>query len=476
MTSLDPGELRRITILADLSDERLEELARRGTERTFEVGEYVFRGDEDATSWWLLLEGELETTVDVAGDELPFLHHDPGGYLGAISLLTGERLRGSTRAATRARMFLVEPEAFRQLLVDEPAVFKAVMSVFVPVITGVTTIERDRDRLLSLGTLAAGLAHELNNPAAAAQRAASGLRSAEREAQSALSQLAGSGLDSEEMGRLCTLTGEALGAGEKAVPLDGLERADREAELAAWLEARGVTDGGPSAAALVDAGLDETWAEGLLAVAPGEPDSVVGWVTSRLTAARIARELEDSTERISQLVQSVRQYSYLDQAQRQEVDIHGGLESTLAILAHKVVEGGIEIVREYDRSLPQIEANAPELNQVWTNLIDNALAAASGRVTIRTSRSGDFISVEVEDDGAGIPPEIAERVFDAFFTTKEPGQGTGLGLDIARRIVVRHHGDLRLKSVDRGACFQVLLPLAGYPSSGSKSKASELMQ
>ncbi len=336
MTPLDPGELRRITILADLSDERLEELARRGTERTFEVGEYVFRGDEDATSWWLLLEGELETTVDVAGDELPFLHHDPGGYLGAISLLTGERLRGSTRAATRARMFLVEPEAFRQLLVDEPAVFKAVMSVFVPVLTGVTTIERDRDRLLSLGTLAAGLAHELNNPAAAAQRAASGLRSAEREAQSALSQLAGSGLDSEEMGRLCTLTGEALGAGEKAVPLDGLERADREAELEAWLEARGVTDGGSSAAALVDAGLDETWAEGLLAVAPGEPDSVVGWVASRLTAARIARELEDSTERISQLVQSVRQYSYLDQAQRQEVDIHDQLESTLAILAHKV--------------------------------------------------------------------------------------------------------------------------------------------
>ena len=461
MKPLDPGELRRITILADLSDKRLDELARHGKECTFEAGEYVFRGDEEATSWWLLLEGELETTVDVAGDELPFLHHEPGGYLGAISLLTGELLRGSTRAATRARMFLVEPEAFRQLLVDEPAVFKAVMSVFVPVLTGVTTIERDRDRLLSLGTLAAGLAHELNNPAAAAQRAASELRAAERNAQSALSRLATSGLDADGMAQLCTLTADALGAAETADRLDGLERSDREAELASWLEARGAGDGAAAAAALVDAGLDERWAEGLLAVAPGEPDSVVGWVASRLTAARIARELEDSTERISQLVQSVRQYSYLDQAPRQEIDVHEGLESTLAILAHKVAEQAVEIVREYDHSLPRIEANAPELNQVWTNLIDNALAVATKRVTLRTSRSGDFISVEVEDDGAGVPPEIAERVFDAFFTTKEPGEGTGLGLDIARRIVVRHRGDLRLKPVDRGACFQVLLPLGG---------------
>ncbi len=361
-----------------------------------------------------------------------------------------------------SRLFLLEPEAFRALLVSEPAVFTAVMDVFVPVITNYTALERDRDRLLSLGTLAAGLAHELNNPAAAAQRSAAELRVAERDAQSTLSRLATSGLDADGMTRLCTLTAEALGAAETGTRLEGLDRADREAELAKWLEDHGVTDRA-SAAALVDAGLDETWAEGLLAVAPGEPDSVVGWVASRLVAARIARELEDATARISQLVQSVRQYSYLDQTPRQEVDVHDGLESTLAILAHKISERGVEIVREYDRSLPQIDAHAPELNQVWTNLIDNAVAAAreNGRVTIRTSRSGEFLSVEIEDDGEGIPPEIAERVFDALFTTKEPGEGTGLGLDIARRIVVRHRGDLRLKQVDSGACFQVLLPLAG---------------
>ncbi len=457
---MDPGELRRIAILADLPDERLAELARHGTELTLEGGEYLFREGEEATFLSLLLDGELETTRSVGGDALPLLHHEPGGFLGAISLVTGAVYGGSTRSVGVSRLFLLEPEAFRGLLVSEPAIFTAVMDVFVPVITNYTAIERDRDRLLSLGTLAAGLAHELNNPAAAAQRGASELRSAERDAQSALSRLASSGLDADGMSRLCTLTAEALEAAETGDRLAGLDRADREIELAGWLEGHGVADGA-TAGAFVDAGLDEAWVEDLLAVAPGEPDSVVGWVASRLVAARIARELEDSTGRISRLVQSVRQYSYLDQAQRQEVDVHDGLESTLVILGHKVAAREVEIVREYDRSLPLIEANAPELNQVWTNLIDNAIAAARSRVTIRTSRLGDFLSVEVEDDGAGVPPEIAERIFDAFFTTKEPGAGTGLGLDIAHRIVARHRGDLRLKQVDRGACFQVLLPLTG---------------
>ncbi|MGH3016758.1 MAG: ATP-binding protein [Gaiellaceae bacterium] len=455
---MEPGELRKIALLADLPDARLEELARHGRELILGPGEYLFREGEEATFLSLLLEGELETTRTVGGDELPMIHHEPGGFLGAISLVTGGVYGGSTRSVGMSRLFLLEPEAFRALLVSEPAVFTAVMDVFVPVITNYTAIERDRDRLLSLGTLAAGLAHELNNPAAAAQRAASELRSAERHAQAALSQLAGSGLDSDGMGRLCTLTAEALAALESAPPLDSLDRADREAELAAWLAERGApADNGT--AELVDAGLDEEWLERLLAIAPGEPGSVVAWITSRLTATRITRELEDSTGRISQLVQSVKQYSYLDQTPQQEVDVHEALESTLAILGHKIAERGIEIVREYDRSLPRIDAHAAELNQVWTNLIDNAVAAANARVTIRTYRSVEFLIVEVEDDGPGVPPEIAERVFDAFFTTKEPGEGTGLGLDIARRIVVRHHGDLRLKPVERGACFQVSLPL-----------------
>ena len=458
---MEPGDLRRIGILADLPDERLEELFRNGRELRLAPGEFLFQVNEEATFLSLLLEGVLETTMPVAGDELPLLHHEAGGFLGAISLVTGELYRGSTRAATESWLFLLEPEAFRALLVAEPAIFKAVMDVFVPVISNFTTLERDRDKLIALGSLSAGLAHELNNPAAAAQRAASELRAADAKAQGALSQLAAHGVGAEAMGELCALTGEALRSAEEALPLDPLDRSDRESELAAWLDGQGASEGFVDAAAIVDAGLDEAWVERLLTVAPGHPDEVLGWVVSRITAARIARELEDATSRISGLVQAVRQYSYLDQAPVQEVDVHDLLESTLAILEHKISERKTQILRDYDRSLPRIEAHAPELNQIWTNLIDNAVAAAGegGQVTLRTLRQGDFLVVEVEDDGPGIPDDVGGRIFDAFFTTKPPGEGTGLGLDIAKRIAARHHGDLRLKPGPGGACFQVLLPL-----------------
>ena len=462
-STVEPGDLRRIALLADLPDERLEELVRHGRELRLAPGDYLFREDEEATFLSLLLDGHLETTHEVAGDELPLLHHDPGGFLGAISLVTGVSYKGSTRATVDSRLFLLEPEAFRMLLVSEPDVFKAVMGVFVPVITNLTTMERDRDKLLTLGSLSAGLAHELNNPAAAAQRGASELREADAKAQAALSGLAAKGLGAEAMGRLCAFTVDALESAAQAEPLDALDRSDRGAALDEWLETHHARDG-DIAATLVDAGLDEAWVDRLISeVAPPDPADVLSWVASRLTAARITQELEDATARISHLVQAVREYTYLDQAPRQEIDVHEGLESTLAILGHKLSANRIDVVRDYDRSLPRIDAHPPELNQVWTNLIDNAIAAAGdgGTVTVRTLRLGDYLAVEVEDDGPGIPADAVERVFDAFFTTKAPGEGTGLGLDIAKRIAARHHGDLRLKPVEQGACFQVLLPLSG---------------
>ena len=261
------------------------------------------------------------------------------------------------------------------------------MSVFVPVISDMTAIERDREKLLALGSLAAGLAHELNNPAAAAQRAAAELRAADETAQAALATLAAKGLGAEAMGRLCAFTADALQMSASAQPVDALDRADRETAITEWLGAHGVKDGHGAAAVLVDAGLDESWADRVLAdVAPLEPADVLAWVTSRVTSARITRELEDATSRITQLIQAVREYSYLDQAPLQEIDIHDGLESTLAVLGHKLSERGTTVVRDYDRTLPRVQVHAAELNQVWTNLIDNAISASGdgGTVTVRT--------------------------------------------------------------------------------------------
>ena len=364
------------------------------------------------------------------GDELPLLHHTAGGFLGAISLVTGEPYRGSTRAAIPSRLFLVEPDAFRRLLVAEPTVFTSVMSVFVPVISDMTAIERDREKLLALGSLAAGLAHELNNPAAAAQRAAAELRSADARADGALSRLAALGLGAEGISRLCESTADAIGRSGSTPPLDPLEHADRLATLEAWFADRGVEDGYALAPALVDAGLDAEWAEHMLEkVSPDEPAEALTWVASRLTTARIARELEDSTSRITQLIQAVREYSYLDQAPLQEIDVHDGLESTLAVLGHKLSERGTAVVRDYDRTLPRVQVHAAELNQVWTNLIDNAISASGdgGTVTLRTVRSGDYFCVELGDDGPGRPRGGARSDLRRVLHDEGTGRGDGAG-------------------------------------------------
>jgi signal transduction histidine kinase len=225
---------------------------------------------------------------------------------------------------------------------------------------------------------------------------------------------------------------------------------------------RGLPDAYEIASVLTEARLGPEWVDRVVAdlgdasLAPG-----LRFVAACAGTRVVLADLEGATARIADLVGAVRSYSYLDQAPRQTVDVHEGLESTLALLAHKLRAKHVEIVRELDPRLPGIEASGSELNQVWTNLIDNAVDALgeNGRITLRTSRQGDRVCVEIGDDGPGIPPELQARIFDAFFTTKPVGQGTGLGLDIAQRIVVRHHGELRLQSEPGDTRFQVMLPI-----------------
>ena len=320
---------------------------------------------------------------------------------------------------------------------------------------------REREKLIALGTLSAGLAHELNNPAAAARRSASDLAEAFDVLQNTMSRFVASGIERDEAETLIALQREALARSADAGPARGLDDADLEDTLADALEARGL-EGWRLAPALAEAALDEDWIDRVAMSAHGAFAAAIEWVVASLTARGLVNDLHESTGHISKIVAAVKDYSHMDQAQTRLLDVHDGIETTLTILNHKLNKGDITLERDYDRTIPKITAHPSQLNQVWTNLIDNAIDAVDGdgAIRIRTCRSGDELIVEVIDDGPGVPPELQSRLFEPFFTTKEVGRGTGLGLDIVRRIVQNHRGQTRVLSDPPGSVFQVRLPIA----------------
>ncbi|MGH8978997.1 MAG: sensor histidine kinase, partial [Acidimicrobiia bacterium] len=319
-------------------------------------------------------------------------------------------------------------------------------------------LARQREALVALGTLAAGLAHELNNPAAAATRAVDALEEACNAILVTLAQLVEHSLSADQYRQLDALRLELAAESPSG---DSLEVADREEALVTWLDAHGVQDGWRVAPALAAAGADTAWCERLAGVSD---DSTLGpgldWVAGTLAIETLLAEVKESTGRVSTLVGAVRSYSQLDRASLQLIDVTEGIDTTLVILGHKLRDG-VTVVPDYAADLPHIEANPGELNQVWTNLIDNAIDAMEGRGTLRVSArvDGDDVVVEIADTGPGMPADVRARAFEPFFTTKDVGKGTGLGLDISRRIVVeRHHGDITIDASTEGTVMRVRLP------------------
>jgi signal transduction histidine kinase len=368
--------------------------------------------------------------------------------------------QNSLRLMERSRFYVLDAECFAQIMNEWfPMPVHLLEGLFVG---GQKTrdVVGQRERLLALGSLTAGLTHELNNPAAAAVRATSSLRERVAGMRGKLRLLAAGKYPRASLETLVDVQQSAAERVPKAPKLDPIETSDAEDAVSDWLEDHGCSGAWQLAPVFVQAGLDTEWLDGVLDMVGEEMlEPALRWLNYTVETELLMNEIEDTTTRVSTLVGAAKQYSQLDRAPFQVVDVHDLLSSTLLMMSAKLK--GITIVKRYDKTLPKFPAYATELNQVWTNLIDNAAQAmgGTGTLTIRTARDGDCILVEIGDTGPGIPQDIQQRIFEPFFTTKPVGEGTGLGLDIAWRIVVnKHHGDLRVESVPGDTRFQVLLP------------------
>jgi len=467
---LGPDALRELFLFEKLTDEQLAWLAERGEVADYQAGAVVYHAGEPAERLFVLLEGTLSMLMRAGGTEIEVNRTDHRGtYAGAffayLDLPLARSYAGSVRTVTDCRFWVLGADDFGQAVREWFPMATHLLEGFAVQGMGSQQTVSTRERLVALGTVTAGLTHELNNPATAVTRATATLSERLAGLWDELAGLGGAGLAADQLAALAGLVRQALERRGEQAPLSPLEAADREDELGGWLEERGVDGAWDLAPPLVAAGLDVVWLERVAAGVPAPAlPRAVGLAAVTCEASSLLEEVAEAAGRISALIGAAKQYSQMDRSPLQQLDVHDGLESTLTMLKHKL-ETGIEVVRDYDRSLPRLPAYAGELNQVWTNLIDNAVDAMEGmdgrgRLTVRTARDGDRALVEIGDNGAGIPEVAAAHILEPFFTTKPVGQGTGLGLDICWRIVVqRHGGDLRFASVPGDTRFQVLLPL-----------------
>ena len=443
-----------------LTEEQVVWLSGYGEERGLEAGEYLFRERDPVDSFYVVLGGEISILL-VGGDGAEEMvgTHLPGTFTGQLTALAGRTTHARARAVVPSRELEITSDAFRQVAATNPEVADIFISTTARRMGRRQAWRRQTEKFAALGKLSAGLAHEFNNPAAAALRAAENLREAALKAQ-LLALEHDERFPPEGRASLAALQREAA---ESGAVLDPLARSDQEEELADWLEGRGVEDAWDLAPILAAANLD-TGRLQRLADELGGADSAglsggLEWLGATLELTDLADEIGRSVGRISELVRAIKEYTYMDRAAYVETDVREGLESTLTILGHKLK--GVTVKRDYEEDLPKIWANGGELNQVWTNLIDNAADAVDGRIAVGAYRDGDLVVVEITDDGPGIPREIQNRIFEPFFTTKQIGEGTGLGLDIVRRIVVAHRGEVAFDTKPGETRFMVRLPIKG---------------
>ncbi len=455
------AEVRKVAVFADLAQADLEWFVSESEYVHLEQGQILVREDDPADVMFVLLEGEFRGRRESAGPDSPIVSVQAPAVTGLLpySRLKVFPLTVRTVGPLRALSFHVSK--FSEMLHRMPELGERLVGLMTDRVRSFTLAGQQREKLAALGKLSAGLAHELNNPSAAARRSASALRECLKRLRKAGRT---SRIGPEDCARLAQREEEIRAALQPAKFKDEFARVEREESVQSWLEARNVEDAWMLAPMLTDANLSDPQLESFAAAARDSLGPELTRFGTLLEMDRIADELENSTARISDLIKAIKEYSYMDQGSMQEVDITKSLETTLTIMNHKL-KRGITVTRNYAPNLPKVMAHGSELNQVWTNLIDNAADAMqeNGTLQIRVAREDDFVLVEIADNGPGIPADVLSRIFEPFFTTKGVGEGTGLGLDVVHRIVAGMRGQVSVKSVPGDTRFEVRIPIEAAP-------------
>jgi signal transduction histidine kinase len=457
-------ELTEMFLTADLTDAQRHELLAVSHEVAFSPGEVLFVEGAPADFLWILLEGVVELTRQSATEAIVMATiSTPGQWAGGLRAWDPDGgsagYRGTGRATSAGRFLLVPSEDLGRLVGEWFPFGKHMIIGIYQTVRRIEAMARQRESLVALGTLSAGLAHEINNPAAASLRAVDALRATWDSMLASLTHLAAAGLSAEQYGTLGELRREAAEASRPAE--SALAVSDREDSIGQWLSTRDTDDAWKIAATLASAGVDREWCGRVEDAVGGESlGPALGWAAAALDTDALLGEIHDTTTRISELVEAVKSYSQVDRASLQRLAVHDLIDSTLTMLAHKLHD--VDVQRDFG-DVDEIDTYAGELNQVWTNLIDNAIDAMDGRGTLRitTRRDGTDIVVDIADTGHGMLPQVMDRAFEPFFTTKDVGHGTGLGLDISRRIVVdRHGGEITFDTSPAGTIVHVRIPMA----------------